>query len=70
MQALLERLFEGFKLPDSSENEYLMKAIMRVIGFVGPAIAPVSGVCLQVRYAECLLLLFPGPVDVAVNDIL
>ncbi len=47
-QPLLERLFAGFKLPDSSENEYLMRCVMRVIGFVGPAIAPVSAVCLQV----------------------
>jgi hypothetical protein len=49
LQPLLERLFAGFALPDSSENEYLMKAVMRVIGFVGPAIAPVSAHCLQVR---------------------
>lgn len=42
---LLERLFAGFSLPDSAENEYLMRAVMRVIGFVGSAIAPVSGVC-------------------------
>lgn len=47
LQPLLERLFAGFKLPDSSENEYLMRCVMRVIGFVGPAIAPVSAVCLQ-----------------------
>lgn len=32
LQPLLERLFSGFKLPESSENEYLMKAVMRVIG--------------------------------------
>lgn len=31
-QPLLEKLFGGFKLPESSENEYLMKAVMRVIG--------------------------------------
>ena len=34
-QPLLEKLFGGFKLPESSENEYLMKAVMRVIGWVG-----------------------------------
>jgi len=47
LQPLLEKLFAGFKLPESSENEYLMKAVMRVIGFVGPTIAPVAPICLQ-----------------------
>ena len=31
-QPLLANLFGGFKLPESAENEYLMKAVMRVIG--------------------------------------
>ncbi|KFM24134.1 Exportin-2 [Auxenochlorella protothecoides] len=31
LQGLLERLFACFALPDSSENEYVMKAVMRVI---------------------------------------
>lgn len=53
-QALLGSLFAGFELPESNENEYLMKAVMRVIGFVGPAIAPVSGVCLH-KLAAMLL---------------
>lgn len=35
LQGLLERLFACFALPDSSENEYVMKAVMRVIAFVG-----------------------------------
>ena len=33
-QPLLQNLFGGFKLPESAENEYLMKAVMRVIGWV------------------------------------
>jgi hypothetical protein len=32
LPTLLERLFNGFSLPDSSENEYLMRAVTRVIG--------------------------------------
>ena len=32
LQPLLQRLFGGFKLPESADNEYLMKAVMRVIG--------------------------------------
>ena len=35
LQALLEKLFAAFKLPESGENEYLMRAVMRVIAFVG-----------------------------------
>ena len=35
LQPLLERLFAAFKLPESGENEYLMRAVMRVISFVG-----------------------------------
>jgi hypothetical protein len=31
---LLERLFAGFSLPESAENEYLMRAVTRVIGWV------------------------------------
>lgn len=55
LQLLLEKLFAAFKLPDSSENEYVMKCIMRVIMFVGQAIAPVAVPCLQVRsVAPCV----------------
>ena len=38
LQPLLENLFAAFKLPDSAENEYVMKAVMRVISFVGPQV--------------------------------
>ncbi|KAG2451269.1 hypothetical protein HYH02_003876 [Chlamydomonas schloesseri] len=69
LQALLERLFAGFKLPDSSENEYLMKAIMRVIVFVGPAIAPVSAVCLQ-RLAAMLVEVCKNPRNPSFNHYL
>lgn len=37
LQPLLEKLFAAFKLPESGENEYLMRAVMRVIAFVGEA---------------------------------
>ncbi|GIL79702.1 hypothetical protein Vretimale_12351 [Volvox reticuliferus] len=69
LQPLLERLFAGFKLPDSSENEYLMKAIMRVIVFVGPAIAPVSQVCLQ-RLAATLVEVCRNPRNPSFNHYL
>jgi exportin-2 (importin alpha re-exporter) len=35
LQPLLEKLFGAFKFPESGENEYLMRAVMRVIAFVG-----------------------------------
>ena len=38
MQPLLTNLFGVFALPDSQENEYAMKAVMRTIGFLGAAV--------------------------------
>jgi hypothetical protein len=35
LQSLLEKLFAAFSFPESGENEYLMRAVMRVIAFVG-----------------------------------
>ena len=35
LQPLLEKLFAAFAFPESGENEYLMKCVMRVITFVG-----------------------------------
>lgn len=35
LQPLLEKLFAAFALPESGENEYLMKCVLRVISFVG-----------------------------------
>ena len=38
LQPLLAALFTAFDKPDSAENEYIMRCIMRVIGFVGPEV--------------------------------
>jgi exportin-2 (importin alpha re-exporter) len=35
LQPLLEKLFGAFKLPESGENEYLMRAVLGVLRFVG-----------------------------------
>ena len=46
LMPLLTNLFGALRKPESEENEYLMKAVMRVITFVGPevrALAAVSG---------------------------
>ena len=41
LQQLLERLFAAFAMPESAENEYLMRCVMRVISFVGPEVGAV-----------------------------
>lgn len=69
LQPLLDRLFSGFKLPESAENEYLMKAVMRVIGFVGTGIAPVAVVCLQ-ALAQMLVEVCKNPKNPGFNHYL
>jgi exportin-2 (importin alpha re-exporter) len=54
LQPLLEKLFAAFKFPESGENEYIMRAVMRVIAFVGKTIAPVAPACLQQLSAQLL----------------
>lgn len=44
---LLQLLFAALGKPDSTENEYLIRAVMRVVAFVGPQIIPVAGGCLD-----------------------
>ena len=39
LQQLLSALFAAFHKADSAENEYVMRCIMRVIGFVGPEVS-------------------------------
>lgn len=38
LSPLFENLFLAFQQPESGENEYLMKCVMRVITFVGPEV--------------------------------
>ena len=38
LSPLFENLFLAFQKPESGENEYLMKCVMRVITFVGPEV--------------------------------
>ncbi|KAI3438113.1 hypothetical protein D9Q98_000554 [Chlorella vulgaris] len=54
LQPLLEKLFGAFKLPESGENEYLMRAVLGVLRFVGKTIAPVAPACLQQLSAQLL----------------
>ena len=43
---LLTNLFGAFQKPESGENEYLMKAVMRVITFVGPQVGPIAHIIM------------------------
>lgn len=47
LQPLLENLFSALRMPDSGENEYVMKAVMRLIAFVGKSVVPVAVPALQ-----------------------
>lgn len=68
LEPLLAALFTAFNKPDSAENEYVMRCVMRVIGFVGPEVTPNQVVCLCFKihfimrltavtmYATCTML--------------
>ena len=46
LMPLLTNLFGAFQKPESGENEYLMKAVMRVITFVGPQVGPIAHIIM------------------------
>ena len=47
LQQILEKLFAALKMTDSWENEYVMRAIMRLVAFVGSAVGPVTTAALS-----------------------
>ena len=51
---LLGNLFGALTRPDSGENDYVMKAIMRLLSTLGPECAPVAVVCME-RLAALLM---------------
>lgn len=57
LQQLLELLFAALRKEDSTENEYVMRALMRVIVFVGAQIVPVAQLCLDLCATPPHLLL-------------
>lgn len=69
LQPLLERLFAAFVKPDSGENEYVMRCVMRVISFVGPLIAPVAAPALQ-QLSQLLLNVCKNPTQPGFNHYL
>ena len=52
LSPLFENLFLAFQKPESAENEYLMKCVMRVITFVGTDVRP-----------SCPYALLPAPYE-------
>ena len=56
LEGLLKLLFEALGKEDSTENEYLVKCVMRVVTFVGPQIVPIAGQCLDWCAAALALL--------------
>lgn len=46
LQEILEKLFAALKMTDSWENEYVMRAIMRLVAFVGAAVGPITTAAL------------------------
>lgn len=57
LQPLLAALFTAFDKTDSAENEYVMRCIMRVIGFVGPEVILINLQC-SLCYLWLLRLMF------------
>ena len=47
LQHILEKLFDTLKMPESGENEYVMRAIMRLVAFVGTAVGPITSPALS-----------------------
>lgn len=69
LQPLLERLFAALRLPESGENEYVMRAVMRLVAFVGNAIAPVAAPALQ-QLCDILLAVARNPTQPGFNHYL
>jgi exportin-2 (importin alpha re-exporter) len=55
LQQLMKLIFESLGKVDSTENEYLVKCVMRVINFVGPQIVPIADQCLDWCVPACFL---------------
>ena len=69
LQPILEKLFAALKMPDSGENEYVMRAIMRLVAFVGAAVGPVASAAL-VELANVLGMVARNPTQPGFNHYL
>lgn len=69
LQPLLERLFGALRFPESTENEYVMRAVMRLVVFVGSAIAPIAAPALR-QLSDILLTVARNPTHPGFNHYL
>ena len=69
LQQILEKLFGALKMPDSGENEYVMRAIMRLVAFVGSAVGPVTAAALT-ELANILGMVARNPTQPGFNHYL
>ena len=53
LSPLFENLFLAFQKPESAENEYLMKCVMRVITFVGTNVCLSCALCIAASAPQC-----------------
>ena len=69
VQPLLTGLFGALSLPESEENEYVMKCIMRVIATLEGQVASIAGACMQ-PLSEKLLAVAKNPINSNFNHFL
>ena len=69
LQQILEKLFGALKMPESGENEYVMRAIMRLVVFVGSAVGPVTSAALA-ELANILGMVSRNPTQPGFNHYL
>jgi len=55
VQPALEALFSAFAHPDSAENEYVMRAVARVLASAGPAVAAAAAPAVLAALSRMLL---------------
>lgn len=69
LQPMLERLFGALALPESGENEYVMRAVMQLVRFVGRDVAPAAPAALR-RLADAMLVAARNPSNPGFNHYL
>lgn len=66
LQPILEALFAALQLAESGENEYVMRAVTRLVAFVGPLIAPVAPAALR-QLSNVLVAVCQNPTQPGFN---
>ncbi|CAG9460697.1 unnamed protein product [Pedinophyceae sp. YPF-701] len=68
-EPLMAGLFSALSQPDSEQNEHVMRCVLRVITFLGPAVAPAAPACLQ-HLGKTLLDVCKNPTNPAFSHFL